>query len=125
MPAAAVGVYLRSTIRPADDVMISSNRFAGNLLAAVFFGATQPFNQVSLIGNMQRGSGLALKCSASTGRGFAQPIVHASNNWHPAPPVPDAATAPRYQGCRFPVEIVAHCVWLYFRFCQSFATCRS
>src|SRR5262245_45634116 len=32
----------------------------------------------------------------------------------------DTATAPSYQGCRFPVEIIAHCVWLYFRFCLSF-----
>jgi hypothetical protein len=50
----ALGVYLRSTIRPADGVMISGNRFAGDLSAAVFFGATQPFNQVSIVGNMQR-----------------------------------------------------------------------
>ena len=27
---------------------------------------------------------------------------------------------PSYPGCRFPVEIIAHCVWLYFRFCLSF-----
>ena len=32
----------------------------------------------------------------------------------------DTSTAPSYQGCRFPVEIIAHCVWLYFRFCLSF-----
>ena len=31
----------------------------------------------------------------------------------------DTSTAPSYQGCRFPVEIIAHCVWLYFRFCLS------
>jgi putative transposase len=32
----------------------------------------------------------------------------------------DTATAPSSRGCRFPVEIIAHCVWLYFRFCLSF-----
>ena len=25
-----------------------------------------------------------------------------------------------YKGHRFPAEIIAHCVWLYFRFCLSF-----
>lgn len=77
----AFGVYLRSTIRPVDGVMIAGNRFAGNLLAVVMFGATHPFQQVSLVGNMQRGSGLALRCDTSPGGGYAQPIVHASNNW--------------------------------------------
>jgi hypothetical protein len=77
----ALGVYLRSTIRPADGVMISGNRFAGDLLAVVFFGATQPFSQVSLVGNMQRGSGLALRCDTAPSGGFAEPIVHAANNW--------------------------------------------
>ena len=32
----------------------------------------------------------------------------------------DTATAPSYRGYRFPREIIAHCVWLYFRFCLSF-----
>src|SRR4249920_2281694 len=32
----------------------------------------------------------------------------------------DTSTASSYQGCRFPVEIISHCVWLYFRFCLSF-----
>jgi hypothetical protein len=77
----ALGVYLRSTVRPADGVMIAGNRFAGNLLAVVMFGATQPFHQVSLVGNMQRGSGLALRCDTSPSGGYTQPIVHASNNW--------------------------------------------
>lgn len=77
----ALGVYLRSTIRPATGVMISGNRFAGDLLSAVFFGATQPFNQVSIVGNMQRGSGLALRCTSSAGGGFVQPFVYAANNW--------------------------------------------
>lgn len=77
----APGVYLRSTIRPADGVMISGNRFAGDLLSAVFFGATKPFQQVSIVGNMHRGAGLALRCDTSPGGGYAQPIVHASNNW--------------------------------------------
>ena len=34
------------------------------------------------------------------------------------------STAPSYQGCRFPAEIIAHCVWLYFRFCLSFRDVR-
>ncbi|MGW1094058.1 IS6 family transposase, partial [Streptomyces sp. NPDC002596] len=28
--------------------------------------------------------------------------------------------APSYKGCRFPTEVVAHCVWLYHRFPLSF-----
>ena len=32
----------------------------------------------------------------------------------------DASTAPSYRGYRFPQEIIAHCVWLYFRFSLSF-----
>lgn len=29
-------------------------------------------------------------------------------------------TAPRYKNHRFPIEIISHAVWLYFRFCLSF-----
>ncbi|MEU6889788.1 IS6 family transposase, partial [Streptomyces viridosporus] len=29
-------------------------------------------------------------------------------------------SAPSYRGHRYPVEIIAHCVWLYFRFPLSF-----
>ena len=32
----------------------------------------------------------------------------------------DTSTAPSYRGYRFPRESIAHCVWLYFRFCLSF-----
>jgi putative transposase len=32
----------------------------------------------------------------------------------------DTSTAPTYRGYRFPREIIAHCVWLYFRFNLSF-----
>ena len=32
----------------------------------------------------------------------------------------EVAAAPSYQGCRFPGEIISHCVWLYLRFCLSF-----
>ena len=32
----------------------------------------------------------------------------------------DTSTAPSYRGYRFPREIIAHYVWLYFRFCLSF-----
>src|SRR5258706_2759594 len=31
-----------------------------------------------------------------------------------------SSTAPSYRGYRFPREVIAHCVWLYFRFCLSF-----
>jgi putative transposase len=31
-----------------------------------------------------------------------------------------SADAPSYRGHRFPVEIISHCVWLYFRFPLSF-----
>ena len=27
---------------------------------------------------------------------------------------------PSYRGFRFPVEIISHCVWLYYRFTPSF-----
>ncbi|MEV0305842.1 IS6 family transposase [Streptomyces prasinus] len=30
------------------------------------------------------------------------------------------STPPSYQGHRYPVEVIAHCVWLYFRFPLSF-----
>src|ERR671911_720582 len=29
-------------------------------------------------------------------------------------------SVPRYKNHRFPVEIISHAVWLYFRFCLSF-----
>ena len=29
-------------------------------------------------------------------------------------------SATRYKNHRFPVEIISHAVWLYFRFCLSF-----
>jgi transposase-like protein len=32
----------------------------------------------------------------------------------------DTPTGPSYRGYRFPREIIAHCVWLYFRFSLSF-----
>jgi putative transposase len=32
----------------------------------------------------------------------------------------DISIAPSYRGYRFPAEIIAHSVWLYFRFCLSF-----
>jgi putative transposase len=32
----------------------------------------------------------------------------------------ETSTAPSYRGYRFPREIIAHCVWLYFRFSLSF-----
>jgi putative transposase len=31
-----------------------------------------------------------------------------------------ATPANRYKNHRFPVEIISHAVWLYFRFCLSF-----
>ncbi|MCX5505450.1 IS6 family transposase [Streptomyces sp. NBC_00053] len=30
------------------------------------------------------------------------------------------STAPSYKGHRYPVEVISHCVWLYFRFSLSF-----
>ncbi|CAL9669755.1 hypothetical protein SUDANB176_07407 [Streptomyces sp. enrichment culture] len=29
-------------------------------------------------------------------------------------------TSPSYKGHRYPVEVIAHCVWLYFRFPLGF-----
>jgi hypothetical protein len=92
----ALGVYLRSTLRPADGIMISGNRMsAQGLLAAVFLGASpQPFRAVSVVGNMARGSTASLRCD-NPGL-FEQPIVHASNNWEtlPACGVPLVASRP-------------------------------
>ena len=31
-----------------------------------------------------------------------------------------STTTPSYKGHRYPVEIINHCVWLYFRFALSF-----
>jgi putative transposase len=31
-----------------------------------------------------------------------------------------SSTATKYKNPRFPVEIISHAVWLYFRFCVSF-----
>lgn len=31
-----------------------------------------------------------------------------------------SSASPSYKGHRYPVEIIAHCVWLYFRFPLSF-----
>jgi putative transposase len=31
-----------------------------------------------------------------------------------------AAVVPSYQGFRYPVEVISHCVWLYYRFSLSF-----
>ena len=30
------------------------------------------------------------------------------------------STPPSYKGHRYPVEVISHCVWLYFRFPLSF-----
>ncbi|HEX6736992.1 MAG TPA: right-handed parallel beta-helix repeat-containing protein [Vicinamibacteria bacterium] len=92
----ALGFYLRSTIRPADGIMITGNRInAQGLLAAVFLGAApQPFRAVSIVGNMARGATVSVRCD---GAGlFEQPIVHAANNWETAPtcPVPLVASRP-------------------------------
>lgn len=32
----------------------------------------------------------------------------------------EISTFPSYRGYRFPPEVIAHCVWLYYRFCLSF-----
>ena len=31
-----------------------------------------------------------------------------------------AAVVPSYKGFRYPVEVISHCVWLYYRFPLSF-----
>jgi hypothetical protein len=82
----ALGIYLRSVLRPADGIMISGNRIsAPGLLAAVFLGASpEPFRAVSVVGNMARGATASLRCD-NPGL-FEQPIVHAANNWE-TPPV--------------------------------------
>jgi hypothetical protein len=92
----ALGIYLRSVLRPADGIMISGNRInAQGLLAAVFLGASpEPFRAVSVVGNMARGATASLRCD-NPGL-FEQPIVHAANNWEttPACSVPLVASRP-------------------------------
>jgi len=88
----AQAIYLRSTIRPADGVMISNNRIVGSLGAAIFLGASpQPFEAVSIVGNMSRGPAVSLRCDQSVAGLFHQPIVHAANRWE-TPPSCAAAT---------------------------------
>jgi hypothetical protein len=78
----AVGIRLRSVINPADGVMISGNRVAGSLMAAVFLGASPlPFKAVSVTGNMARGPAVGLRCDQSVAGNFTQPIVYAANYW--------------------------------------------
>ncbi len=31
-----------------------------------------------------------------------------------------SSVSPSYKGHRYPVEVISHCVWLYFRFPLSF-----
>jgi hypothetical protein len=77
-----VGIRLRSVIFAANGVMISGNRIAGSLLAAVFLGASPlPFDAVSVVGNMARGPAVGLRCDQSVAGNFTQPIVHAANYW--------------------------------------------
>ena len=87
----APAIYLRSTIRPADGVMISNNRIVGSLGTAIFLGASpQPFEAVSIVGNMSRGAASSLRCTQSVAGLFHQPIVHAANRWETAPICPTA-----------------------------------
>lgn len=79
------GIFLTSIIRPADGVSIQGNRIDGTLSAAVFLAAArQPFESVSVVGNMARGPSIGLRCAQSAAGLFHQPIVHASNAWSSA-----------------------------------------
>ena len=80
------GIRLRSGIRPAEGVMIQGNRIAGKLLSAVYLSASpQPFNAVSVVGNMSRGPVVGLRCDQTVAGNFTQPIVHAANRWDTSP----------------------------------------
>ncbi|MCW5852369.1 MAG: right-handed parallel beta-helix repeat-containing protein [Anaerolineae bacterium] len=77
--ANAMGIMLRSTVRPIDGVMISNNRIVGALYAGVRLAAApHPFVGVTLSGNQVRGSNVGLRCE---GAGGFQPIVSAGNVW--------------------------------------------
>lgn len=76
-----LGISLASTIAPANGVLIQGNRIDGALLAGVFLAARQPFESVSVVGNMARGPTNGLRCAQTVPGLFHQPIVHASNAW--------------------------------------------
>jgi len=76
-----LGISLGSTIAPADGVLIQGNRIDGALLAGVFLAARQPFESVSVVGNMARGAANGLRCAQSVAGLFHQPIIHALNAW--------------------------------------------
>jgi hypothetical protein len=82
--SSSFGIFLSSIIRPADGVSIQGNRIDGALSAAVFLAARQPFESVSVVGNMARGPSTGLLCKQSVAGLFHQPVVHASNAWLPA-----------------------------------------
>jgi hypothetical protein len=64
--------------------MIQGNR--SKLRAAVYLSASpQPFNAVSIVGNMSRGPVAGLFCEQTVAGNFTQPIVHAANRWDTPP----------------------------------------
>jgi hypothetical protein len=79
--AKAMGIMLRSTVRPIDGIMIANNRIVGALFAGVRLAAApHPFVGVTLTGNQVRGSSFGLRCD---GAGGFQPIISTGNTWGP------------------------------------------
>jgi hypothetical protein len=79
--ANAMGIMLRSTVRPIDGVMIANNRIVGAPFAGVRLAASpHPFVGVTLTGNQVRGSNFGLRCG---GAGGFQPIISTGNTWGP------------------------------------------
>jgi hypothetical protein len=58
---------------------------------------------------------LLVLCAGWLQRQQAAVIAYEAMNTSPC-----VVCASSYNGHRFPVEIISHCVWLYFRFCLSF-----
>jgi hypothetical protein len=80
VPATAfMAINMRSTIAPAEVIMISNNRIRGALAAAVYLAAS-PFTmgRVSIVGNQSAGTMASVRCAGGM---FTKPIVHAANNW--------------------------------------------
>lgn len=81
----AFGIHLRSTIVPAEAIMISGNRLVGPIRYGILLGAgPNPFNTTSVMGNMTTGATAGLRCDQSAAGNFKQPIVFAANNFNSA-----------------------------------------
>ena len=58
--------------------------------------------------------------TAPLGDACVQGHCHVSERWRPGKIGGVRTATASYKGHRYPVEIINHCVWLYFRFSLSF-----